>query len=348
LEHRVRILSLSTTVGAFVFGLTVFPPPASCDDVAYVPRKLDAKVPRQPYDRYTTTDAHGRTIDWYLSEEPPDAKPLPLIVFVQGSSYVSQFVESDGRVIGQHGHLTLRDAVAGRARLVIVEKPGVQYLDAPSQPPTEFRKQHTLDRWVEAVHAAIEAARRLPTVDASRTLVVGHSEGGLVACRLAAIDPSITHVATLAGGGPTQLFDVIELARRGKFFQHVSSEPAARVAHVIESWRRIRREPDNADAVWFGHAYPRWATFLATSPMTELSRTNARIFIAQGTADDAVTVESFDALHAHLLSLGKDVKAGRIEGADHNFAHASPQPDQPDGWRAVLDEIVIWYFAPAH
>jgi dipeptidyl aminopeptidase/acylaminoacyl peptidase len=81
--------------------------------------------------------------------------------------------------------------------------------------------------------------------------------------------------------------------------------------------------------------------------MTELSRSNARIFIAQGTADDAVTVESFDALHAHLLSLGKDVTAGRIQGADHNFARASPQPDQPDGWRAVLDEIVIWYFAPA-
>lgn len=340
---RLRILLV---IGAVALNSTA-PMASRGEEARYTPRKLDTKVPRQPYERYTTADALGRSIEWYLSEEPPDAKPLPLVVFVQGSSYASQFVESDGRVIGQHGHLTLRDAVAGRARLVIVEKPGITYLDAPSQPPVEFRKQHTLDRWVEAVHATIEAARKLPAVDASRTLVIGHSEGGLVACRLAATDAHITHVATLAGGGPTQLFDIIELARRGTFFQHVSEDPAERVSHVIESWQRIRRDPDNADALSFGHAYPRWATFLATSPMTELPRTNARIFIAQGTADEAVTVASFDALHAHLLSIGKDVTARRVEGADHNFAHTPPRHEQPDGWRAILDEIVAWYLAPA-
>ena len=46
-------------------------------------------------------------------------------------------------------------------------------------------------------------------MDAARTLVIGHSEGGIVAAYVAAKLPKVTHVASLAGGGPTQLFDFV-------------------------------------------------------------------------------------------------------------------------------------------
>ena len=75
-------------------------------------------------------------------------------------------------------------------------------------------KEHTLPRWAEANAAALKAAWTLPGVDAGRTLVIGHSEGAIVAARVAADLPGVTHVASLAGGGPTQLFSLAELASR--------------------------------------------------------------------------------------------------------------------------------------
>lgn len=99
----------------------------------YQPVADDERVPRQPYDRYFTQDALGRTITFYLSEEPAE-DPLPLVVYVQGSGCGSLFAkrgETDPEVAvaGQAGHSTFADVVRGRARLLIIEKPGVSYLD---------------------------------------------------------------------------------------------------------------------------------------------------------------------------------------------------------------------------
>ncbi|HEX6838567.1 MAG TPA: hypothetical protein VF334_18445 [Polyangia bacterium] len=77
----------------------------------------------------------------------------------------------------------------------------------------EFLREHMLSRWAEAVAAAIRSAVKLPEVDPRRLLVVGWSEGGIVAARVAADHPRmVTHVASLAGGGPTQLFDLVVAA----------------------------------------------------------------------------------------------------------------------------------------
>jgi len=62
------------------------------DDV-HPPRKDTARVPRQPYERYFTTDRLGREITFYVSERPAAPTSLPLVVFVQGSGCGSCFVE---------------------------------------------------------------------------------------------------------------------------------------------------------------------------------------------------------------------------------------------------------------
>lgn len=312
----------------------------------YVPQPDAARVPQQPYLRYSTHDGTGRRIVFYLSEEPPDAAPLPLVLFVQGSGCRSLFARVGERVRATSGHATLRDLVVGRARLLIVEKPGVRYLDAPAdaggatEGTAEFREQHTLERWCEALHAALRAARALPGVRAGPVLAIGHSEGGIVAARLAAEHDWITHVGVLAGGGPTQLFDLITLARRGTFFARVSQVPEQRVAYVLEQWRQIRADPDSAAKLFFGHPYRRWSSFLATSTLDQLAAAKARVYAAQGALDAAVAPESFELLRAGLLARGRDATCELVPDADHSFA----VPDG-DGWRAVLTRVVGWFLA---
>ena len=308
-------------------------------------------VRQQPYQRFFTQDRFDRRIVFYVSEEPDDAGSLPLVVYVHGSGAQSHFVEVDGRVQGRNGHSSLADVVRGRARLLIVEKPGVKFLDAPADPGGAthasplFRVEHTLDRWTEAVRAASAAGRKLPGIRAGAVLVVGHSEGGIIAAKLAAECDWITHVAVLAGGGPTQLFDLILLARAGTFFRHISDSADARVDYVLEEWKKILAHPDDADRLFFGHPYRRWSSFLRTSTLEQLLQTRARIYVAQGTEDQAVAWESFEVLRAELQARARDATFDTVAGADHSLAIATAG-GRSDGWRDVLQRVVVWFLGP--
>ncbi len=316
----------------------------------YQPVAESAHVPQQPYQRYFTQDALDRTITFYVSEPTTD-QTLPLVAYVQGSGSGSLFrprpgTDPERAVDGHGGHNTLADVVRDRARLLIVEKPGVSYLDAGREGPhssQRFREEHTLERWAEAVGAALEATLALPGLDGSRVLVVGHSEGGIVASRVAADRELVTHVATLAGGGPTQLYDLVQLARSGHFLAWVSEDPEERVDYVLTSWVQIQSQPESTNDFFLGHPYRRWASFLANSTMEELAATEARILLIQGENDLVVAPETLTIAQAHLVSNGKDVTVRSIPEAGHSF-DLPPEGEVPvDGWRKVLTLVVDWF-----
>ena len=136
-------------------------------------------VPGTPFHRYTTEDRSVGTVTFYLSE-PQTQRPAPLAVFVQGTGCSSHFYRQDAQ-IHQRAAALLYAAVRGRARVLAVEKPGVQFLD--NQPDAadaktcrpEFLAGHTLDRWTETIVASIEAAQHLPP----RLLLEELRSGGL-------------------------------------------------------------------------------------------------------------------------------------------------------------------------
>lgn len=310
--------------------------------VAYRAATL-AKVRGQPYGAYSVVDALGRTVSFYLSESTSQVA-LPLVVYVHGSGHGSHFARVGDRVAPANGHATLVDAARGRARVLIVEKPGVTLFDNVSSPSREaFRQEHTLDRWVEAVVAAASAASHLPGVDPERVLVVGHSEGGLVASRVARRLPSVSHIGVLAGGGPSQLFDLRLLARTGDLFASVSPHPSEREAFVLAQWDSIVADPESADRMFLGHPYRRWATFLSASPIAELRESPAQVFLAQGAEDRAVSRESFDALVSELAGAARRPVAILVPDADHSFAVTDASGARQDGWLAILSQLLDWY-----
>jgi len=104
--------------------------------------ELEAARLAIPYHRYTTEDALGRTITFYLSALPGNDPParLPVVLIIPGSGCQSVFQKQGGRVGGGLQNLLLAEA-KGRARVLIVEKPGVKYLDRPPRPGSaEVRK----------------------------------------------------------------------------------------------------------------------------------------------------------------------------------------------------------------
>jgi pimeloyl-ACP methyl ester carboxylesterase len=304
------------------------------------PPAKDAGEPRIPFEQFTVKDSLGRTITAYLSRPPRGAdKPLPLILVIGGSGCQSAWTRHESQVNSGLQGLTYQLA-RGRARVLVVEKPGVKPLDTPKQMGSaegaskEFLEEHTLPRWATANAAALAAVLARPDIDPKRVLVVGHSEGGIVAARVAAEVPAVTHVAPLSCSGVTQLFSLAELARR----RAPKGQGDAAAQAVFDEWAKILAKPDSIDDFWMGHPYRRWSTFLQSSVIDELKRGKAKVYLAHGTADEADSVVGFDVMRAELLAAGRDVTAERVEGGDHGLGTT----DQP-GPGSVFGHVVEWF-----
>lgn len=297
-----------------------------------------------PYVAYSVSDRFNRRIRFFVTREEKSAT-LPLIVSILGSGADSNFLKRGDQLLD--GHRVLREVFRGKARVLIVEKPGVAIGEHPKRVGSsegssqEFRREYTLERWSEAVSAALRAARTWPYVDPTRTLVVGHSEGGLVGCTVAAMNPFVTHVASLAGGGPTRLFSLIEFCRAGILYKDVSDDPTVRVKKLVAEWEQVLKDPESTSRFFLGHTYRTWTSFARHSCIAELSQTRARVYLAQGTDDHSVVPSATDVLYAGLLAHGRNCTLDWIDEADHGFAIAT-QP-QRDVQREVFERIRSWF-----
>jgi predicted esterase len=297
----------------------------------------DYPVGDQPFRRYVAKNRNGQSITFYLSVEPTPSHPLPLIVWVQGTGCSSQFVSVGARMSrGLQG--VLYSVARGRARVLAVEKPGVEFLDDPPDDGDaracrpEFRAEFTLDRWATTIADAIQAAQKLPGIDTSRTLVIGISEGGIAAMRVSNVSPIVTHAASLSGGGPVYLFHIAEFMR---------SKGLDQEKEVYACWRDILKDPDSATKFCWGQTYPQWSSFMKTSVIAEALKSHALLYFAHGTADTQQSIAGFDVLRAELAAKQREAVFERIEGADH--ALDLPNQKTPEGLEAVFGRVEDWF-----
>lgn len=339
----------------FILALLVAWPLASVAVAAPAPTAVrDTTHLGIPWTRWTTSDRFGRTITFYLADLPDSLKgeTRPLALVIEGSGAQSVWVRVGDRIGGSLQNLTRR-ATRHRARVLVVEKPGIAFLEQRERPggaegsSQEFRREHTLERWAEANAAALRAALAMPGIASSPVLVSGHSEGADVACRVAAIESRVTHVAPLSGAGASQLFDLLHLAAQPRP-DDTSGDGEARRQQVLKDWSAVRADPQSIDKFWLGHPYRRWSSFLTSNRLEDLQKSRARVFMAHGTADQAVPIASADWLFAELTARGRDVRFERIEGADHGLRKPDEPNDPaiPSGLERVLGLLLDWALAP--
>ena len=296
-------------------------------------------VPGHAFERYTiTTPGQPTAVTFYLSTGADPARPRPLVVWVQGTGCESHFSGRQGGV-PTGGLLTLVRTAAGQDVIAMgVEKPGVPYLHAEPRRlqdcPADFLRDFTLDHWAATIAAAIAAARALPGIDPTRVLVMGHSEGGIVAMRVSNVAPGVTHAASLAGGGLAYLFHIAEYVRG------TGGNPDE---DVYRCWAQVRAAPTAIDRFCWGGTYRQWASFMATSILREALASRARLCFVHGSADSQNTITGFDALRAELSAAGREAVFERLEGADH--ALDLPGHTPPEGLQATFGRVVRWFAA---
>lgn len=293
-------------------------------------------VSNKHFIQYSGQTGQGR-ITFYISKPEAGDTRFPLVVWIQGTGCESHFVRDRGEIFGGLA-LVVRDAVGDRAAVMAVEKPGVEYLkSAPpdlEHCPAEFLRRYTLDSWAETIAGAINMAQTLPGIDTSRVLLIGHSEGGIVALRVSNLAPNVTHAASLSGSGPNSLFHIAEFTRQ-------SGEDPER--EIYSCWRRIQADPESVTNFCWGGTFRQWTSFMRTSAIEEALRSNATLYFVHGSADKQATIAGFDVLRAELEAHGRAATFERIEGADHGLN--VPGQQSPDGLASVFSRIISWFLA---
>jgi pimeloyl-ACP methyl ester carboxylesterase len=287
------------------------------------------------FERRMIVDETGRKITYYISR--PKTIPAPLMMMIQGSGCIPVINEQQGRAystvfdmlpFGQEGLFTV----------VVVEKPfsgtnEVQNAGAGQTCSAAFNDDFTADSWLRALRASLQDARKSPWVDQKRTLVFGHSEGAVMATMLAANDDRITDVVAIGASGTTQLYDFIVHA------YHACFDVPRCLADVERNARAIVRNPNSSTDFAWGHPFKRWTSFFRVDPSEELLHSKARVYIAFGTADNAVPALSQEISVAKLLIAGRDITVRRIPDADHGLrlTGATDFSDTDKEYRAALN-----------
>lgn len=344
----VRALILVVAIAAVVAAL---PAAAQAGDAESGWRVDFVENPQLPstYRQGGASRADGSVMTYFVggAGESRDGRK-PLLVWLDGSGAQSLFLKlPDGRIAS--GMYAL---IAGRAgeqyHVAGVEKRGVEFGDG-SRPGSgegasaEYTAHATLDDRVADVRLLLDTLLGDPMVDASRVVLVGHSEGADVAAAAAAADARVTHVAFLSGGGAAQLFDFFILRR--KMMAEAGASPEAIERAIVELEKEIRdvlADPNSEQRFWMGHAYKRWSTFATQASADNLVKAKAKVFAAHGSEDASVPIESFDFLVLELLRQGRaDATIRRYAGVDHGFAKPG-EPPTGEQFTRVLDQVLAW------
>ncbi len=298
-------------------------------------------LPSLPYDKYELK-IDKDTITFYLSVTS-HKENLPLIIYVQGSGINSLFENRNGQIVPTSGHMAWFNVGQEKYRVLIAEKPGVKYLQKGES--KSFDHKFSLESWSNTIVNAINYVIQNEKIDKHKILLAGHSEGGVVASRVASLmKDKISNVAIMAGEGPSQLYSLYKFADDGTFFntkEHNMPTSEERINYVKEKWADILADATNTEKKFLGFTYLRWSSLLQTSVIDELSNYNGRILILQGTSDKAVHPESATVAYTTLLTKGKNVELKLIENADHSF-NILEKPEI-DGWKMVIEKTINWF-----
>jgi uncharacterized protein len=175
-------------------------------------------------------------------------------------------------------------------------------------------------------------------VDRKRIMLIGYSEGGLIAPMVAAKDPAIAAVITMAGPGVAGM----EVARY-QVEQAILKDP-----EIPESDRAGEFDKQLAEAL--KDLTPHESSFLKTDPEGYDRLVRCPILIIQGAADVTVPVRSAERIGWFARDGGNsDVTVRIFPGLSHSLL---PDPGGlPSGWAALpafltspdlIDEVTRW------
>ena len=287
--------------------------------IACAPQCLRAEIiPGLPYERMETTDANGEKVTFYITH--PD-QPAPLALAIQGPGCAPLFEKNErGKYEGRIG-VSMKHAAQNRVTILAVEKPfTTPKAQLPPDKETtsagcspEFLETDTFENRLQQILAALNVAKDLPWVKAGPVLVIGETEGAIIAPLIARNYKGITNIALLGGVGTPGLWTDIAIDVLENAPDFHKTEDAVQKQEVL--FKEIIK--DNSVNKWYyDRPYRYWSSFFRMNPMDDILNTNTNVYVFQIYQNGIVYMLSTEVLVSALQAKGRNVVVRRETSFD--------------------------------
>jgi dienelactone hydrolase len=277
---------------------------------------------------------------------PKGAKSFPAVVLVHGSGPNDR----DETVGALKPFKDLAFGLASRGVAVL------RYDKRTRMEPTATVRTQK-DEVEDAAHAAVAMVRTQEGVDASRVVLLGHSQGGFLAPRIAKADPAIKALVLLAAS--TRALEDSLVAQLAYL---TTLDPTdTKLVSAVEQAKRFKAavespslKPDDAVAVPFVSSTIPGSYFLDVRdyhPEKVAATLGIPMLVLQGERDYQVTVADDFGPWKTALAHKKNATLRTYPGLNHLFATGDGPPSPADYAKAghvdqaAVDDIAAWVMA---
>ncbi len=195
------------------------------------------------------------------------------------------------------------------ARVLALQKRGIEEESGGAICSRIFRSTDYFDQTVSDQKEFIDRQLAMKPVLPRVVVLMGASEGAVVAAKIASMDSRITHIALIGGGGSTVQENLQLLSKRTWY-----------LGSPKEIFSAIAIDPNSTEKTAWGHSYKYWSSLSNVNIGELLLSLNVPIVMAMGEHDESVPVETAITLKRKFDDNGKfNFNLYVFPGADHRL-----------------------------
>lgn len=273
-----------------------------------------------------------------------------IFLYIQGSSAMSLYQikkENGGVSIGTTVPFDFA-TIPDNYLFVVISRKGFPFsteMDKVFPVPKSYFENQTLEYRVNQADLVINDLHRKYSERIDKIIVLGHSEGSDVVAKLGTLNKKVTHFGYWSGGGNTQFIDFITFIRKDVDKGKLTEEQAEmKIDSLFSDIKDIMSNPNSTDKFWQGddNSYKRWSHF-SEPPVENLLKINKPLFVAIGTKDQAVTLESAYLIPVEFIRHKKNNLTFKIyPDLDHGFEKELENGEYEDHWNDVFKDFLNW------
>lgn len=289
------------------------------------------------------------TINYHIYSQNGITDKTNVILFIQGSAAIPMFdITKEKESVSVVSTIPFDlNKIPKDYAFIIVSKKCVPFatINETYNPPKCYFENESLDYRVWQYDNVINHILKKVIKNPKKVVAIGHSEGSDVIAKLGTINKNITHIGFWSGSGNTQYNDfalfIRKEANEGKIDEATALEKLNSLYAQIED---IEKNPSSIDKFWLDNTYKRWHEFSEPS-VQNLLKINIPIFVAIGTKDQAVPIESSLIIKTEFIRHHKNNLTFRIyPNLDHGFETVlNNENEEPkDMWMDIFAEFMEW------
>ena len=223
-------------------------------------------------------------------------KKKPILIFIHGSGNEPTFAYHKDLKTYNWAAFMETAKFKDKYHVIFVNKPGVPLFDTIQKDPVnfktsypvrkEFTEKFSLEWRAETASLIIDKALKLLTVDNSKIIVIGHSQGGQVAPKVAVLNKKVTHCVMLNCNTLNHLYDFVMQERLAAFKgEQTYEESQKNIDSLYANYKKIFKEPNSKTKYFDEETYFRWASFSDETPLENMLKLKIPIYLVAGGKD---------------------------------------------------------------